>query len=432
MKIAIAGYGAEGKASFLYWNTPEHDITIADERESVDDLPAGIATILGAEAFQKLSSFDLVIRTAGLAPEKIVTDGKVWSATNEFFAKSPAPIIGVTGTKGKGTTASLITSILKAAGKTVHLVGNIGTPALEILPVITANDIVVYELSSFQLWDLEKSPSIAVVLMIEPDHLNVHRNLEEYIEAKANIRRHQGPDDYCIYHPTNAYAHQIATTGIGEQRAARYGTPDDNEVYIKENTFFIRDTAICSVDALQLPGTHNQENACAAISAARHVGVDNEAVERGLRSFEGLPHRLELVRELDGVAYYNDSFSSAPGATIAAIRAFDRPEILIIGGTDKGADFSELAQAIRENQQVKQLVIMGTIGHKLADFLRQQGVTAAIEEVDAKTMLEVIGRAREYAVPGDIIILSPACASFDMFKNFEDRGNQFRDLVRAL
>src|SRR5690606_4917199 len=174
-----------------YWNTSGHELTIVDEGQPARTLPKDAATLIGDGVLAKLNDFDLVVRTAGLSPHKIVTDGTIWSETNEFFATCPAPTIGVTGTKGKGTTSSLVMSILRAAGKTVHLVGNIGTPALSVLAQIQPEDIVVYELSSFQLWDLEKSPHVAVVLMIEPDHLDVHSDMDDYVGAKMNSIRHQ-------------------------------------------------------------------------------------------------------------------------------------------------------------------------------------------------------------------------------------------------
>lgn len=427
MNIAIAGYGTEGKSNYTHWNTSDNTLTIVDEREILEDLPENVVTILGPGAFEKLDGFDLIIRTAGLAPHKIKTDGKIWSATNEFFARCPAQIIGVTGTKGKGTTSSLIASILRAADKNVHLLGNIGTPALEELPKITADDIVVFELSSFQLWDIEKSPHIAVVLMIEPDHLNVHFNFDDYVNAKANIRRYQTGEDVCIYHPTNTYSRQIAQSSKSG-KAIRYSVSEDGGVYITDNMFKQNEQNICSIDELQLLGKHNQENACAAISVAKELGISNEAITTGLRDFKGLPHRLEFVRELDGVSYYNDSFSSAPGATIAAIQSFTQPEIVIIGGIEKGADFSELKTALVAASNIKKIILIGEIRHKLASILNDSDIIVS----DATTMDQVIDEAREQAQPGDVIVLSPACASFDMFKNFYDRGDQFRTIVQAL
>ena len=309
MKIAIAGYGIEGRASLNYWNSAENELTIVDERDFIDELPDGVASLLGPDAFKKLHGFDLVIRTASLAPQKILTDGKIWSATNEFFEKCPAPIIGVTGTKGKGTTASLITSILRAAGRTVHLVGNIGVSAIEVLPSITADDIVVYELSSFQLWDIKKSPQAAVVLLIEPDHLNVHTDFDDYVNAKMNIRRFQSEDDICVYHPTNQYSKMIAKSTI-KGIALRYAIPDDGGVYVKDEAFYKVEHRICSTNSLQLIGQHNIENACAAISVAKYYNISDDEIEEGLRDFKGLPHRIEFIRELNEVKYYNDSFSS--------------------------------------------------------------------------------------------------------------------------
>lgn len=431
MKIAIAGYGAEGKANYTHWDTPENELTIVDERETLDGLPGDARTLLGAGAFEKLSGFDLVVRTASLAPRKIKTDGKVWSATNEFFAHCPAPIIGVTGTKGKGTTASLIASILKAAGKTIHLVGNIGTPALDILPQITADDIVVFELSSFQLWDLEKSPEVAVILLIEADHLNIHEDFAEYVESKANIRRYQSEESFCVYHPTNEYSRHIAESASKGKRV-RYAIPTDGGVYVRDEMFRQAEHIICSVDALQLLGEHNRENACAALTVAKFFDIADATIEAGLRAFSGLPHRLEFIRELDGVKYYNDSFSSAPSATVAAIKSFTQPEVIIIGGTDKGSDFTELVTAIEESNNIKTIVLIGKIRFKLAEILKSVANNIEVHVSNEQTLAPIVEIARSRSQSGDVIILSPACASFDMFKDFYDRGDQFRTIVSQL
>ena len=432
MKIAIAGYGQEGKSSYKYWSAdPKNELTVFDENKIDQMEPDGVFAIIGSDAFSQLNGYDLVIRTAGLAPSKIVTDGKIWSATNEFFAKCPAPIIGVTGTKGKGTTASLIASIFEAAGKKVWLLGNIGTPSLDALGEIKADDIVVYELSSFQLWDLESSPHVAVVLLIEPDHLNVHTDFGDYVDAKSNIRRFQKSGDLCVFNPANELSLQIANVS-SEGKAVRYAVPDDGGVYVKEDAFYENEHKICSIDALQLIGNHNVENACAALTVARFYKLTDTDIESGLRKFQGLPHRIEFIREIDGVKYYNDSFSSAPSATIAAIKSFEQPEILILGGIDKGADFSELADAIANQNNIKSVIIMGEIRHKLAETIKQVSPSLQVETTDLTTLQPIIELAKSYARSGDVVVMSPGCASFDMFINFYDRGNQFRDIVNSL
>lgn len=433
MKIAIAGYGIEGEANYAYWNTPGNEVTIVDAKTVLDrPLPEGAFTILGDDAFGQLDGFDMVVRTAGLNPNKIKTDGKIWSSTNEFLVQCPAPIIGVTGTKGKGTTSSLIKSILGAAGKNVHLVGNIGVAPLGALPDIESDDVVVFEMSSFQLWDVQKSPNIAVVLMIEADHLNVHADFEDYVGAKANIRRYQGQDDHCIYHPTNLQARRIAMTSDWQSNARRYGIQEEGQVYVKSNTFFVQDTPICDIGAVQIPGQHNVDNTCAAISAALHFTADYEAIERGIRAFEGLPHRIEFVRELEGVLYYNDSFSSAPGATIAAIKSFEQQEILILGGTDKGADFLELTNVLAVKDNIKKIIVMGEIREKLANLIAEKAPHVEVEITDLQTLKPIVDRAVSIAVTGDVVVLSPGCASFDMFRDFYDRGDQFRKIVQEL
>jgi len=448
MKIAIAGYGVEGKTNYTYWSRdPDNQLTIIDDRESPTfAVPDGVPTILGPGSFEKLDGFDLVIRTAGLAPHKIKTDGKVWSATNEFFAKCPAPIIGVTGTKGKGTTASLAAAILEASGKKVWLVGNIGLPGLDVLDQITADDIVVYELSSFQLWDAEKSPHVAIILYMEPDHLEVHRDMDEYVMAKANIRLHQSTDDICFYCPDNSYVEQIIAAPPASQpedislwrsRAYPYNQPalvGVNYATAEMNTFFIhRGQVITSfaMDELRIPGRHNQANAIAAIDAALVYGVTDEAIIKGLNSFTGLPHRLKFVREVGGVTYYDDSIATTPGSAIAALDAFSQPKILILGGSPKGADFSGLAKKVADTA-TKQVILVGQEAPRIQACLDQVGYTAYVNLGENTTMPEIVATAAKKAKAGDVVILSPSCASFGMFKSYSDRGDQFIAAVNAL
>jgi len=430
MKIAIAGYGLEGKSNYAYWTQqyPDADITIVDEQNyAAEALPDEASAILGEGAFQQLHDFDLVIRTAGLAPYKISTDGKVWSATNEFFEKCPAKIIGVTGSKGKGTTASLIDSILKAAGHKSWLVGNIGQPSLDVLSEIQPDDIVVYELSSFQLWDLERSPQTAIVTIIEPDHLDVHVDFEDYIAAKSNITKHQTVNDAAFYYPGNTYSQQIAEAGNGSQAAPYISATG---VHVLGDYFYNDEQKICSVSALQIPGQHNVENACAALSAVISIeGVDSQAIEQGLHSFHGLPHRLHFVKEVNGVRYYDDSIATTPGSAIAALKAFDQPKVIILGGSFKGSDFSELAHEIRKHDV--SALLMGDEALRISESFDAVEFTN-YEVIENPTMTRVITRAHEIANSGSVVLLSPAAASFGLFKNYSDRGEQFIAAVEAL
>jgi UDP-N-acetylmuramoylalanine--D-glutamate ligase len=431
MKIAIAGYGAEGKSNYAYFAGKGDQVVIVDERE-IKDAPVDASVITGEGAFERLEGYDMVVRTAGLAPRKIKTDGKVWSATNEFFAKCPATIIGVTGSKGKGTTSSLIASILREAGQTVHLLGNIGVPALDVLESIQPEDIVVYELSSFQLWDLEKSPAVAVVLMIEPDHLDVHTDFAEYIAAKANIRKYQTAEDICFYHPTNEFSRQIAMTN-NFPNAHRYNDSTDEEsVYVDGSDFVQDDCIICPTEALQLPGKHNLDNACAAISAAMSgFGVYQGEVERGLRAFHGLNHRLKFVRDVDGVKYYDDSIATTPGSAIAAMKAFSEPKVLIMGGSSKGADFSSVAK-VATSQNVKTVIVIGAEALAIEAAFKHENDIPVINLGSEVSMTQIVAMAQQHSSTGDVVVLSPACASFGMFKNYSDRGDQFISAVNDL
>jgi len=429
MKIAIAGYGVEGESSYAYWSAdPANDITIVDQSETPKfAVPEGAQTMFGADVFQKLQGFDLVIRTPGLAPSAIHTDGKIWSVTNEFFAKCPADIIGVTGSKGKGTTASLITSILEAAGHKVWLVGNIGVSALDILAQIQPGDIVVYELSSFQLWDVERSPQTAVVLFIEPEHLDVHADMQDYVAAKANIARFQTAGDILIYNEANEYARSIAESSA----AVKVGFPGQLTAHVEEGYFYNGEQKLCSVSALKLPGIHNQTNTLAAINAVWKYVQSPAVIEAGLSAFKGLPHRLAFVRDVQGASYYDDSIATTPTSAVAAIASFSQPKIIIVGGADKGGDYTGFAEAVADSTSVKAIISIGANGERITGFLAAAD-QALVDRVDAQDMTEIVRVAASYAVPGDVVILSPAAASFDMFKNYADRGEQFVAAVNNL
>ncbi|HTK39727.1 MAG TPA: UDP-N-acetylmuramoyl-L-alanine--D-glutamate ligase [Patescibacteria group bacterium] len=409
MKVAIAGYGIEGKSNYAYWNTPDNELTIVDERTAIDDLPGDAKTLLGPGVFRQLAEFDLVVRTASLDPKKIHTNGTVTSASNEFLERCPVSVIGVTGTKGKGTTCSLITSMLRAAGKQVHLVGNIGVPALEVLPHIQPDDIVVYELSSFQLWDIRHSPHVAVVLPIEPDHLDIHATLEEYVAAKANIVRYQSRDDIVIYHEHNQYSNQI---GQSSMAATKLPYPRD-----------IGQLA----DALVLPGAHNVENASAAVLAVSEYNLDPSTLAEGLHTFDGLPHRLKLVAEKSSIRFYDDSISTTPGSSIAALASFEEPKVIILGGSDKGADYESIVQECKTRDAI--VVVLGKTGQKIAELCHAYDVPCH----DGGTTIEsVVQTAFDVASPGGVVLLSPASASFDMFKNYGDRGDKFTRAAQNL
>lgn len=452
MKVAIAGYGVEGEANYRYWSKLSDDITIFDDTEvPTKPIPSGVASVLGAGAFEKIQGFDVVIRTAGLRPDKIHTDGNIWSATNEFFEKCPVPIIGVTGTKGKGTTSTLIARMLEAAGFKTWLVGNIGTPALEILGDIYEytnhksqitnnlqkskiknqksdnNAVVVFELSSFQLWDLEGSPQTAVVLTIEPDHQDVHASMEEYVAAKAHIAQHQESSDFLVYHPNNAYAAQVARQSPATKQ--QYMSPGG--AYVSDDQIIMNDVVIAKTEEVRLVGAHNLENVCAAITAVWQYTQDVPAIRQAIQEFQGLPHRLEFVRELDGVQYFNDSYSSAPIATTVAVRAFTQPEILICGGFDRGLNYAELAEAIVAQKNIKHMVLIGQTKEKIAAALTERHFST-YDELATTDLSEIVAHAKQYAKRGDVILFSPGCASFDMFKNFQDRGEQFKKIVEAL
>ena len=431
MKIAILGYGEEGRAAHNYWNA-DNDITVCDQNESID-VPPEVHKKLGASYLSKLAEFDLIVRSPSIHPNDIAQANsadilnKVTTVTNEFFKVCPSKnIIGVTGTKGKGTTSTLIAKMLEADGKRVHLGGNIGIAALDMLHAgIEPDDWVVLELANFQLIDLKHSPHIAVCLMVVPEHLNWHEDMEEYIAAKQQLFIHQDEDDIAIYNGDNENSESIADASVGNQIPYLHAPG----AFVNNDEITIDGQSICKTSELKLLGAHNWQNVCAAVTAVWQVTQNVPALHSVLTSFTGLEHRLELVRELAGVKYYDDSFGTTPETAIVAIQAFSAPEVIILGGSNKDANYDELATTIAKGS-VRQAVLIGEQAQRIQMALEAAGFTHFVP--GGSDMTAVVTTAQKSAQSGDIVLLSPACASYDMFNNYKERGEQFKAAVLLL
>lgn len=437
MQIAILGYGGQGQSSFEYWNTPENQITICDQNEDLQ-LPDGVSGQLGEDYLQNLDRFDTLIRTPALHPRDIQAANpdapdildKVWSNTNEFFKVCPSRnIIGVTGTKGKGTTSTLITRILEAAGKTVHLGGNIGTPPLEMLKNdIQPDDWVVLELANFQLIDLQFSPPIAACLMVAPEHMDWHQDIEEYITAKKQLFAHQNSDDVAIYYSDNSISTDVASTSAS-RKIPYYQQPG---AYISNGSVMIENHEICKTNELKLLGKHNWQNVCVAVTVTWQITKDLDAIRSAVTSFSGLPFRIEFRAEVHDIRYYNDSFAATPDACMAAIDSISGPKVMIVGGFDRNLEIGHLVKKLTDPaSDIRHIVVVGASRQRIArDLEKSNCKNFAI--CDDETMNDIVKVATGYARPGDAVVLSPGFPSFDMFKNFEDRGNKFNQAVEAL
>ena len=434
MKVAILGFAGQGKSSYEYWKTPDNEITICD-RNPDTEIPDGAKSQLGDDYLANLDRFDMLVRTPVLHPRDIVANNsevpdileKVTSNTNEFFRVCQTKnIIGITGTKGKGTTSTLVTKILESAGKRVHLGGNIGTPPLDLLKNnIQPDDWVVLELANFQLIDLKYSPKIAVCLMITGEHLDWHEDLQEYINAKKPLFGHQAKDDTAIYYSNNQLSEEIAEVSKGSL-IPYYSAPG---ALITGDNVTIDEQVICQTEEIKLLGQHNWQNVCAAVTTTWQVTKDIEPLRQAITNFSGLEYRLEFIKDVNGVKYYNDSFGTTPETAMVAVDSFSEPKVIILGGSDKGADFSELAKKI-VHSNVKQVITIGQMGPIIASKLRELGYNDIT--VGANNMPEIVGQASKLASSGDIVLLSTACASFGMFKNYKDRGDQFNEAVLGL
>ena len=426
-KVAIIGLGVEGRSAYRYFAAQGAEITVF-HKERPADLPADVKVVEEAHATE-LFGYDVVVRSPAVPPSSIHTDGRVTTVTKEFFSVfDPTRIIGVTGSKGKGTMSALIAGMLEAAGKRVHLAGNIGVPTLDLLPDIRDGDYVVLEMSSFQLWDMETSPHIAVIGMITPDHLDVHKDFDEYINAKANIARYQKPEDIIIYHPTNVHSKWIADQSPAATKL-RYDTPE--AAHIEHDSIVIAEQKICKVSDVQIPGQHNLENICAALTAAWQVTQDAEALGRAIREYKGLEHRIEFVRNVEGVDFYDDSFAASTSAAVVAAQAFAAPKVMILGGYDRGIDLEPMVKELITTN-IRKVLLIGQTAPRLAELFEAAGKRELTEQLGTSGMADIVKRAQEIAQKGDVVVLSPGSASFDMFKDYKDRGDQFKEAVRAL
>ncbi len=367
---------------------------------------------------------DLVFRHQTTRPDLVLSPST--TNTNEFFKHCDKPIIAVTGTKGKGTTATLISEILDRAGIKNALLGNMGNTAIAELDALDDERVVVFEISSFQLWDIDHSPAVAVVLMMEIEHQDVHSSADDYIDAKSRIVRFQTADDLVVYHPTNKMTQRVVESAASRHK--RYLTAEG--AHIDGDIIKIDDQEILPVRDVGLLGGHNLENICAAITAAWEFTQNKQAIARAVHGFKGLEHRLEYVLTVDGIDFYNDSFSTAPVATIAAVKSFTKPITLIVGGYDRGLDLTHLTEEIA-NSNVSQVLAIGDIRRRLSDALQAAGFES-VSVLDPCPMDEMVNQAIDKTSRGSTILLSPGCASFDMCNNYKERGKQYKNSVKNL
>lgn len=450
-RIAIIGLGTSNIPLIDYFYELGAFISVFDnrEKETIDTEVAKkledyhIKGYFGKDNLKDLIGFDYIFRSPSCMPntpeiEADVRRGAVLTSEIEKVLElSPSTIIGVTGSDGKTTTTTLIYNILKSAGYRCFLGGNIGMPLFTQIKDMRPEDYVVLELSSFQLMNMKVSPKISVITNISPNHLNVHKDYQEYIDSKKNIYLHQDEDGILIINKDNDITKEFYKDAKGKVRFFSHKEVLDNGVIFDESDRVIklcedgiRKHLIKQKD-MKLKGEHNCENACSAIAATLGL-VKEDVIINTIQNFGGVEHRLEFVRELDGVKWYNDSIGTSPTRTIAGLNSYDEKIVLIAGGYDKHLDYEPIAKPIVDN--VSKLILMGATAGKIEkavkDELAKEGKNMPIYR--CTSLQEVVDKAREVATEGEVVLFSPASASFDLFKNFEDRGNQFKSIVKRM
>ena len=448
-KVAIIGLGVSNLPLLKYMYEKKAKVTVFDEKEQ-EEVPRKLLERLdkyeanaffGKNCFKNLKNFDIIFRSPSCLPtrKELVEEkdrGAILTSEIEMLMKlCPCKIIGVTGSDGKTTTTSLIYSILKKAGYNTYLGGNIGIPLFTKLDEMTPDDILVLELSSFQLMGMKISPNISVITNITPNHLNIHKDYQEYIDAKKNIFKYQNENDYLILNYDNEITRACKKEAkskviyFSSKEKLDNGFIVDNGI-IKECEDGIRKHILDTKEVL-LRGNHNFENIATALAATKTL-VDQDIAVEAVKEFKAVEHRLEFVREIDNVKWYNDSVSSSPTRTIAGLNSFDEDIVLIAGGYDKNLDYTPIAKPILK--KVKTLILLGATSGKIFNAVKdeEEKEKKHIDIYMSDNLEQAINLAKKYAKPNEVVLFSPASASFDMFKNFAERGNIFKNLVNKL
>ncbi|MCI8961433.1 MAG: UDP-N-acetylmuramoyl-L-alanine--D-glutamate ligase [Clostridia bacterium] len=448
-KVAIIGLGVSNIPLLDYMNEKEARVTVFDDR-TIDKIPIEalekirkyeINSYFGEDSLKNLKGFDIIFRSPSCMPsreelQEEVKRGAILTSEIEMVLQmSPSTIIGVTGSDGKTTTTTLIYEIIKAKGYKCFLGGNIGTPLFTRIGEMLPEDIVVLEMSSFQLMGMEISPQISVITNISPNHLNIHKDYEEYIEAKKNILKNQDNNGVIVLNYDNEITREFENEANGKVRffSSKEKLSDGiilDDGIIKECKDKVR-RHILDTKNIKLRGNHNYENACAAIAATAGL-VDVDTQIDVISNFGGVEHRLELVKEIDGVKWYNDSIGTSPTRTMAGLHSFDEDIILIAGGYDKHLDYKPLAKPILE--RVKTLILMGQTADKIFYAVKEEAEiqNKQIEIYVCDSLEDTVKMAHKVAKKGEIVLFSPASASFDLFKNFAERGKKFKELVNRI
>lgn len=430
-RIAIIGLGVSNLPLLDYLKELSCDVTIFSESQiEIDKLKYPYPIYTGSNCLDNLIDFDIIFRSPGCLPSRKEIQAEIERGcyvTTEValvVKLAPCKVIGITGSDGKTTTTTLTNLVLEANGYHTFLGGNIGMPLFTKINEMTKDDIVILELSSFQLMDMDVSPDIAIITNISENHLDKHKDYAEYIDAKCNIFRNNS--GLLVLNADNDI-----TSHLESQRPIRYFSrkKKTNAFYVIDNTIYFGNKPVFDTKELHLRGVHNHENICACMSAIYDM-VDIDKSMKAIAEFTGVEHRLEFVREISGVKWYNDSVSSSPTRTIAGINSFDEPIVLIAGGYDKNLDYTNIAKPILA--KVRVLILFGNTKEKIEKAVTSAKTNEPIEIYSCNTLDEVIATAYQKARVGDVVLFSPASASFDMFKNFADRGIQFKNKVNSL